>query len=216
MDDRELRGMVSQVKSGRMSRRGFIRRMAAVGITAPMCTQLLALGGVAYAAPTTAYKPTKAGGGGTLKTLWWQGPTLLNPHFATGTKDSDGSRVFYEPLAAWDPDGNLAPVLAAELPTVANGGLAEDGRYVIWKLKQGVKWHDGEPFTADDCVFNWQYAKDPATAAITIGSYQDITVEKIDDYTIKVQFPKPQPFWADAFVAVNGMIIPKHLFQDFT
>ncbi len=215
MDNRELRGLVNRVRSGRMSRRGFIRRMAAVGLTAPMCTQLLALGGVAHAAPAAAYKPTKAGGGGTLKTLWWQGPTLLNPHFATGTKDSDGSRVFYEPLAAWDTDGNLVPVLAAELPTVANGGLAEDGRFVIWKLKQGVKWHDGESFTADDCVFNWQYCKDPATAAVTIGSYQDITVEKVDDYSVKVTFPKPQPFWADAFVAVNGMIIPKHLFQDY-
>jgi len=216
MDDRELRGLVSRVKSGRMSRRGFIRRMAAVGFTAPMCTQLLALGGVAHAAPAAAYKPTKAGGGGTLKTLWWQGPTLLNPHFATGTKDSDGSRVFYEPLAAWGPDGALVPVLAAELPSIANGGLAEDGRYVIWKLKQGVTWHDGQPFTADDCVFNWEYCKNPDTAAVTIGSYQDIKVEKVDDYSVKVVFPKPQPFWADAFVAVNGMIIPKHLFQDFT
>ena len=75
------------------------------------------------------------------------------------------------------------PVLAAEIPTVENGGLAKDGMSVTWKLKQGVKWHDGQPFTADDCVFNWEYAADPATAATTIGSYKDIKVEKIDDYT---------------------------------
>ena len=68
---------------------------------------------------SSAYKPTKRGGGGALKVLWWQGATLLNPHFATGTKDQDGSRIFYEPLAAWDPDGNLVPILAAEIPTVA-------------------------------------------------------------------------------------------------
>ncbi len=55
------------------------------------------------------YKPTKRGGGGPLKVLWWQGPTLLNPHFAVGTKDQDGSRFFYEPLAGWDADGNLKP-----------------------------------------------------------------------------------------------------------
>jgi hypothetical protein len=52
--------------------------------------------------------------------LWWQAPTLLNPHFATGTKDQDASRIFYEPLAGFDPDGNVVPVLAAELPTVAD------------------------------------------------------------------------------------------------
>ena len=147
--------------------------------------------------------------------LWWQGATLLNPHFAVGTKDQDGSRMFYEPLAGWDPDGNLVPVLAAEIPTVENGGLAEDGTSVTWKLKQGVKWHDGQPFTADDCVFNWEYAADPATAATTIGSYKDIKVVKVDDHTIRVEFEKPTPFWADAFVGVTGMIIPKHLFEPY-
>ena len=41
---------------------------------------------------------------------------------------------------------------------------------------------------------------DPATAAITSGSYKDVTVEKIDDYTVVVNFEQPTPFWADAFV----------------
>ena len=44
---------------------------------------------------------------------------------------------------------------------------------VTWKLKQGVTWHDGKPFTADDVVFNWEYAKDPATAAYTIEGLAD-------------------------------------------
>jgi peptide/nickel transport system substrate-binding protein len=130
MEHRELQGLINRVRSGGMSRRSFIRRMAAVGLTAPMASQLLALNGVAMAQTASGYKPTKAGGGGTLKVLWWQGPTLLNPHFATGTKDQDGSRLFYEPLASWDPDGNLVPVLAAEVPTLENGGLGEDGKSV--------------------------------------------------------------------------------------
>src|SRR5262245_35071108 len=147
MDERELRGLIGRVRSGSMSRRGFIRRVAAVGLTAPMANQLLALGGVAMAQTASKYKPAKAGGGGALKVLWWQGPTLLNPHFASGTKDQDGSRLFYEPLASWDPDGNLVLNLASEIPTIENGGLAEDGSSVIWKLKKGVKFHDGHPFT---------------------------------------------------------------------
>jgi peptide/nickel transport system substrate-binding protein len=74
---------------------------------------------------------------------------------------------------------------------------------VTWKLKQGVKWHDGKPFTADDVVFTWEYAKPiPATAAYTTGSYKDIKVEKIDDLTVKVIFKEPTPFWADPFVGV--------------
>ena len=213
MEERELRHLINGVRTGRLSRRGFVRRMLAVGLTAPMANQLLSLGGVAMAQTKSDYAPTKRGGGGALKVLWWQAPTLLNPHFATGTKDQDGSRIFYEPLASWDPDGNLVPVLAAELPTLDNGGLGEDGKSVTWKLKQGVTWHDGKPFTADDALFTWQYASNPATAAVTSGSYKYVKVEKVDQYTVRVLFDKPQPFWADSFVATAGMIIPKHLFE---
>ena len=145
MDERELRAAIDSVKQGHLPRRAFVSRMMAFGLTASMATQLLALGGAAEAQPASAYKPTKAGGGGTLKLLWWQGPTLLNPHFAVGTKDQDGSRLFYEPLAAWDSNAEIRAVLAAEIPSIANGGLAEDGKSVTWELKQGVKWHDGEP-----------------------------------------------------------------------
>jgi peptide/nickel transport system substrate-binding protein len=215
MNEQELRDLVTAVKSGRVSRRAFVRRMVALGLAAPFATQLLAHAGVAQTAAPPEYKPTKAGGGGALKMLFWQAPTLLNPHFAVGTKDQEGSRIFYEPLAAWDADGNLAPVLAAEIPEIENGGVGPDGMSVTWKLKKDVQWHDGRPFTADDVVFNWEYAADPATAATTIGSYQDIKVEKVDPLTVRLNFAKPTPFWADAFIGQFGMIIPKHLFEAY-
>jgi peptide/nickel transport system substrate-binding protein len=216
MNERELRRLIGEVKLGKLSRRGFVQRMAAVGLVAPLATQLLAFSGVAMAQPKSTYKPTKRGGGGLLKVLWWQGATLLNPHFAVGTKDQDGSRFFYEPLAGWDSDGNLQPVLAASIPGREDGTLAADGKSVTWKLKQGVTWHDGKPFTADDVVFNWEYAKDPATAATTSAVYTDVMVEKVDQHTVKVLFQKPTPFWALAFVGAQGMIIPKHLFADYS
>ncbi|QRE72909.1 peptide ABC transporter substrate-binding protein [Methylobacterium aquaticum] len=218
MTEHDLRAMIGEVKDGSLSRRGFVRRMLALGLTAPMAGMMLAQNGVAFAANALRddYKPTKAGGGGPLKLLFWQAPTLINPHFAIGTKDQEGSRIFYEPLAAWDADGNLFPILAAEIPSKENGGVAADGRSVTWKLKPNVKWHDGKPFTADDVVFNWQYASNPATAATTSGSYNDIKVEKIDDHTVKVLFKQPTPFWADAFVSTVGMMIPKHVFADYT
>ena len=216
MDERELRELITHVKDGRLSRRSFVQMMAAVGLTAPFAAQMLTSGGVAQAAESKlVYKPTKRGGGGALKTLWWQGATLLNPYFAVGTKDQDGSRIFYEPLASWDPDGNLAPILATEVPSLQNGGLSKDGKTVTWKLKKGVQWHDGKPFTADDVVFNWEYAADPATAAAWIATYKDIKAEKVDSHTVRVTFPKPTPYWADAFVGVRGMIIPKHVFEPF-
>jgi peptide/nickel transport system substrate-binding protein len=217
MDEPTIRSLIRDVKAGRLTRRRFVQIMVGFGLTAPMAAQMLAASGVAAQpkAATLVFTPTKRGGGGPLKVLWWQSPTLLNPHFATGAKDQDGSRIFYEPLAAHDPDGNLSPVLAAEIPSMDNGGLAKDGTWVTWNLKKGVQWHDGKPFTADDVVFNWEYAADPATAAVTIGAYRDIDrVERLGDHAVKVVFKQPTPYWYEAFCQ-NRLLIPKHLFGAF-
>jgi peptide/nickel transport system substrate-binding protein len=215
MREKQIRGLVEKVRDGEMSRRDFVQRMMAWGLSVPIAGHILLNAGVASAAWQSDYKQTKRGGGGHLRLLWWQGPTLLNPHFAIGTKDQDGSRLFYEPLAGWDPDGNLLPFLASDIPSVENGGLDKDGKFVIWKLKQNVKWHDGQPFTADDCVFNAEYASNPEVAATTIGAYKGAKVSKVDDFTVRLDFEKPTPFWADALVGTRGMLIPKHLFEKF-
>jgi peptide/nickel transport system substrate-binding protein len=216
MDERELRHWIERVKDGTISRRHFTRMMVGLGLTAPLAAQMLASAGVAQAQPKPSFTPTKRGGGGPLKVLWWQAATLLNPHFGVGTKDLDGSRIFYEPLAAYDPDGNLFPVLAAEVPSLQNGMVAKDGLSVTWKLKKGVQWHDGKPFTADDVVFNWEYVVDPATAATSAGPYRDIKqIDKLDSHTVKINFKNPTPFWSSPFCGPVGMIIPKHLFEGF-
>ena len=216
MDERDLKTLLDDVKRGRLSRRQFVQTMVGLGLTAPMAAQMLASAGVAAAQTKWTSSPTKRGGGGIVKTLWWQAPTLLNPHFANGTKDQDASRIFYEPLAAYDPDGNLMPVLAAEAPSLQNGGVAKDGLSVTWRLKKNVVWHDGKPFTADDVVFNWEYVMDQGTAAVTIGQYRDITrIDKIDSHTVKIVFKTPTPYWSAAFCGPTGMIVPKHLFQAF-
>ncbi|MDQ2733986.1 MAG: peptide ABC transporter substrate-binding protein, partial [Pseudomonadota bacterium] len=216
MKEHQLRALIEDVRNGELPRRSFIQQMVGLGLTAPMASMMLMHAGIAQAQANPVYKPTKRGGGGPLRTLWWQGPTLLQPHFANGTKDQEGSRVFYEPLAVWDNDGNLVPILAAEIPSRDNGGLAADGKSVTWKLKKGVTWHDGQPFTADDCVFTSEFVKDPASACVTIAVWKDLTVEKVDDHTVRVLYPKPTPFWATAFCAAEGMVIPKHLFGPYS
>ena len=215
MNESEIRGLIDQVRDNGISRKQFIRHMIGAGLTVPMAAQMLLTSGLAQAQTASNYKPTKRGGGGALKVLWWQGATLLQPHFASGTKDQEGSRIFYEPLGAWDADGNLIPILAAEVPSLANGGVSRDGKSITWKLKKNVQWHDGKPFTADDVVFTAAYAADPATSAYTSGSYKDVKVTKVDSHTLKVEYQKPSPFWADPFVSAAGMIIPKHIFESF-
>lgn len=219
LDEQALCEWIRSVARGEMNRRDFLRTMAVLGVTGPLANSLLAAYTPASAQPTSAaddFVPTKRGGGGKLKLLWWQAPTTLNVHLASGTKDYDASRIVYEPLASIDTNANLIPILAAEIPTRDNGGLSDDGTTVTWRLKQGVRWHDGKPFTADDVVFTWEYAADPATGTVTHGAYRVIKqVEKIDDHTVKVVFPEPTAYWFDAFCGGRGQILPKHLFEPY-
>ncbi len=208
-----LQQLVSRVRRGSLSRRGFVQRLSAWGVAAPLAQLLLADQGLAQSAPRVVYKPTKRGGGGTVRVLMWQGPTLLNPHFATGAKDADGCCLFYEALYRYDMDGNPVPLLAAEIPTRANGGVAADGRSTTWKLKAGVTWHDGKPFTADDVVFTWRYAMDPATAAVSSSSYERVkAVEKVDALTVRFVFEGPSPAWERG---ANVPIVPRHVFEPY-
>ena len=165
-------------------------------------------------APTETV-PTR-GQGGTLTLLYFQAPTMVNPHLSPGTKDLSASRITYEPLASFDKDSKLIPFLAAEPPSLENGQVAADGTSVTWKLKQDIKWADGEPFTADDVFFTYQYIINPDVKSSSAGSYSEVeSVEVLDDYTIKVNFKQPTAAWYAPFVGPFGMIIPRHIFEAY-
>ncbi|HET8626308.1 MAG TPA: peptide ABC transporter substrate-binding protein [Thermomicrobiales bacterium] len=238
--------LAGEFTRGRLSRREFIRRGTALGLSAagiaaalaacagspamptsaPAATSAAAAtkpagnAATATGAPAGATKPagspaaggpTKRGGGGTLKVLTWQAPTILNPHLSSGVKDDLAMRPVYEPLITFDNDAKMIPVLADTIPTKDNGQLAADGKSVTWKLKSGITWSDGQPFTADDVVFNWQYVTDKAVAATDFGLYEGVAkVEKVEDTTVKVTFPDPNPAW---FRNGQASMIPKHIFE---
>ena len=144
------------------------------------------------------------------------GPTILNPHLSQGTKDYMAARVTTEPLITIDNDGKVFPVLAAEVPSTQNGGLSADGKSVTYKLKPGIKWSDGEAFSADDVAFTFQFISDPASSAVTAGTYANIDkVEAVDPGTVKVTFKGPTGGWFVPFSGSNGQIIPKHIMKDF-
>jgi peptide/nickel transport system substrate-binding protein len=152
----------------------------------------------------------------TLRLYGWQAPTILNPHLSIGDKDLTVSRISYEPLASFNNQGQLVPILAAEIPTRENGGVAADGMSVRWRLKQEIKWSDGEPFTADDVRFTYEYITDKDTPSTSRPTYTAVkNLEVIDDHTIKVHFTNTNPAWALPFVGSQGMILPRHIFKDY-
>ena len=151
-----------------------------------------------------------------LKMIYWQAPTILNPHLSTGFKDSEASRISLEPLATFNKQGKLIPVLAEGIPSKINGGVAEDGLSVTWKLRQDIKWSDGEPFTAKDVVFTYDFLTNPLVGSVTSGDYAIVKkVEAIDDYTVKVHFHNVTPAWDSVFIGNAGLILPAHLYVDY-
>ncbi|MDQ2683979.1 MAG: ABC transporter substrate-binding protein, partial [Chloroflexota bacterium] len=215
-------------KEGRVSRREFVRAATMLGVAAPVAlfvmnntTQTAVHAQDATPAASGANAPDSGtegqtrGAGGELKMLQWQGATHFGLHTATGTKDQLAAGLVFEPLLNYLPDGTLIPCLAAEVPSVENGGLAEDLSSITYKLKEGVLWSDGTPFTAADVVFTWEWVVNPDNNAITQLTYQTIqSVEAIDDLTVKVTYPGTQLSWYVPFSGTYlGSIYPKHILE---
>jgi peptide/nickel transport system substrate-binding protein len=171
----------------------------------------------AAGAEAAASEPVEMGRGvgGTLRILYWQAPTILNTHLATGTKDYDASRLILEPLAGIAPDGSLVPLLVEEIPTVENGSVAEDGSWITWKLRDDILWSDGTPFTAEDVVFTYDYCSNAETACTNAAYLVNIeSVEAVDDHTVTITWnaATSNPYFA--FTSTSGRILQKAQFAN--
>ena len=147
--------------------------------------------------------------------LYWQASSILNPYLSGGTKDTDASTIVLEPLANYAPDGSLVPVLAAEIPTLENGGISEDLTSITWQLRDDVLWSDGSAFTAADVVFTWEYCTHEEAGCIQADEFLGVvSVEATGDHQVTVTFdaPKPNPF--RPFVSQIQSIIQQAQFAD--
>jgi peptide/nickel transport system substrate-binding protein len=233
-----------QLASGAISRRVFLERSAALGVVSAVslfCANTIAVR--ASGAPARngfAFYPGQAGtpssspvpgatgrpdagtegqtrgAGGALKMLQWQAVTHLMAHRSTGTKDFMAADLINEPLIRYLPDGTLTPNLITEVPSVENGLLAEDLTKVTFKILPDLVWSDGEPFTANDIRFTWQFTTNPDQSTITAkvwGVISDIAVQ--DDLTAVVSYGSPSIAWHDPFTGGNnGHIYPSHVWKD--
>lgn len=157
------------------------------------------------------------GADGELRIIYWQAPSTMNPFLSGGTKEVEASSMVIEPLARYSDTGDIVPVLAEEIPTVENGGVSEDLKSITWKLKQGVLWSDGTPFTAADAIFTWQYCTNPEGGCAQ-GAYFDgvAGMEALDEHTLKISFTEPKPFPYTALVGSESPIIQAAQFAECT
>jgi peptide/nickel transport system substrate-binding protein len=150
-----------------------------------------------------------------LSILYWQAASIPNPYLSSGTKDIDASAIVLEPLANIDPDGNFIPTLAAEIPSIENGGIAEDLMSITWTLRDDVMWSDGTPFTADDVIFTWQYCSHEEGGCTYSDSFLNITsIESMADNQVTITFDIPKPYPFVPFVGQTVPIIQKAQFEE--
>ena len=168
---------------------------------------------VALSSPTPEMEATEEEK--VLTLLYWQAPSLPSPYLSGGFKDRDAAAVTLEPLAKYDPEGKLVPALAAEVPTLENGGFAQDLMSITWKLKEGLKWSDGSDVTAEDVVFTWRYCVDEETGCTSESSFDGIaSAEAVDDLSVEITFEAPTPYPYSAFVSTGAPIISRAQFGE--
>ncbi|PZO64955.1 MAG: peptide ABC transporter [Paracoccus denitrificans] len=171
------------------------------------------LSGVALAA-TAGTALAERGADGQLNMLYWQAPSTMNVYLSAGTKDMTASSLVLEPLAGFNETGEIFPRLAAEIPTVENGGVSADFTSITWKLKDGVKWSDGTPLTADDVKFTADYCMSETGGCAQAAKFEGIkSVEVVDPLTVKITYDEPRPYPYSAFVGSLAPVIQKAQFE---
>jgi peptide/nickel transport system substrate-binding protein len=151
---------------------------------------------------------------------WSQEPDNIIPYYTNMSYAWWIAQLTMVGLAEWDDQGNYVPELAAEIPSAENGGISADGLTITWKLKEGLKWSDGEPLTSADVKFTWESILDEGNAALTKGSYSNIaSIETPDDTTVVLKFSQLYPPWQVLFAGgpnTAGSILPKHILEGKT
>ncbi|HMB35355.1 MAG TPA: ABC transporter substrate-binding protein, partial [Methylomirabilota bacterium] len=126
--------------------------------------------------------------GGQVVVALSQEPTVFNPVRPHIEVDHGVHFGIFDSLWRVDEHAQFSPNLATEVPSAKNGGIQKNGLEYVIKLKRGVKWHDGQPFTAKDVKFTHDLILNPKFGAYTkIGHDVVSSVEIVDDYTLRVK-----------------------------
>ncbi|HEY9039871.1 MAG TPA: peptide ABC transporter substrate-binding protein [Roseovarius sp.] len=159
--------------------------------------------------------PARRGADGMLRLYYWQAPTTLNPYLSGGIKDVEAASMILEPLARLDPEGEMIPWLAREIPTLENGGIAADLRSITWHLRPGLTWSDGSPVTSGDVKFTLEYCMAAGSGCAQQAKFRDvIAVDTPDALTAVLRFAAPKPFPYGPFVGPQTPLLQAAQFAD--
>lgn len=135
-------------------------------------------------------------------------PNIANPMFSDLVATAEVGAMIFSGLAVMNDKGQWLPDLAAELPTVKNGGVTPDGLTVTYKLRSGVTWHDGKPFTAEDVKFTWQVIMDGKNPVPSREGYDRIIgIDTPNNQTVVIRFREVYA----PYLTLFPTILPSHI-----
>lgn len=139
-----------------------------------------------------------------------QEPTVFNPHMPHIEVDEGVHFAIFDPLFYVDEAGLFQPALAAEVPTVENGGISSDGLNWRVRLREGVTWHDGQPFTAEDVKFTLELLVDP-----NFRSWRRAGHDQVRELTVvsptELTFKLAEPYAPYPSILASTFIVPRHI-----
>lgn len=193
--------------------------LAACGVPAPVETPEATEPPALEATATTAAEPTpppeeETPRGGTMVMGYSEAPgPNLNPYTGAGYAIfHPWQQPFLQGLVAWSPEGEPVPSLAVEVPSLENGGVSEDGTTITYKLREGVKWADGEPFTCDDVQFTVEALQNPENILHSAEGVEYVEeVQCPDDLTAVFTLSEYYAPW----VTVPELILPEHVLGQY-
>ncbi len=161
--------------------------------------------GVAAALPGPLARPVEAQTAQKRELAWAQGGDVskFDPHYSTSSNDIRVSFNIFDNLTSRHPDGKL------------HSGLATDWKLTgqttwTFKLRHGVKYHNGDPFTSADAKFSIERTYDPAVKTMVATALSTIErIEAPDPATLVVHTKKPDPLLPARLAFYGGQIVPK-------
>jgi peptide/nickel transport system substrate-binding protein len=183
---------IDEFAAGRLSRREFVRRGAVVGLSMPLMTAIIAACGGANSSsssPASGGSSGPAKSGGVIKAGIVTPTAAINPVTVADQGGLDMLGQTGEYLAISDSSLQLVPVLAE------SWSANTDSSVWTFKLRSGVKFHDGTPFTADDVVYTYKLQTDPKGSSNALSAFGGALlpggVQKVDDLTVAFHLEAP-------------------------
>jgi len=200
--------VIDEFAAGRLSRRDFMRRGSVVGISIPVIGAIVAACG--GSSPSTSKSTPPGASGATIKAGIVTPTSAINPVTVADQGGLDMLAQAGEYLTLSNQTLTLQPVLAES--------WSPNSTADVWtfKIRQGVKFHNGQPLTADDVVYTYKLQTNPAGKGSALSAFGGVLtpsgVKKVDDFTVEFHLTAPNgnfPYLTSSD-NYNMIIIPKN------